>query len=92
MRVKNENCMFCNKPLTDKWQDIYCSQKCSSLASRKVERPSQKELQQLIWTKPTAQIAKELGVSDKAIEKWCKSYGIEKPPRGYWAKKQHSKL
>ena len=25
-------------------------------------------------------------MSDSAIGKWVKSYGITKPPRGYWAK------
>lgn len=30
--------------------------------------------------------AEEFGVSDQAISKWCKCYGISKPPRGYWAK------
>jgi PD-(D/E)XK endonuclease len=59
--------------------------------SRKVERPSKEELYKLVWAKPTAHIAKEFGVSDKAVEKWCKVYGIEKPPRGYWAKLYSSK-
>jgi biotin operon repressor len=52
----------------------------------KIIWPGKEELQKLIWEKPCAKIAKELGVSDKAIEKRCKKYGIEKPPRGYWAK------
>jgi hypothetical protein len=56
--------------------------------TRKVIRPSKEELFKLIWEKPTLQLAKEFGVSDKAIEKWCKFYEIEKPPRGYWAKKR----
>jgi hypothetical protein len=55
---------------------------------RKVTRPSKEELEKLLWEQPTTKIAKELGVSDKAITKWAKSYGIEKPPRGYWAKLQ----
>jgi hypothetical protein len=56
--------------------------------TRKVLRPSKEELEKLLWEKPTSQIAKDFGLSDKAIEKWCKAYGIEKPPRGYWAKLQ----
>jgi hypothetical protein len=39
----------------------------------------------LVWEKPTRRLAEDFGVSDKAIEKWCKAYGIPKPPRGYWA-------
>lgn len=54
---------------------------------RKVDRPSKEELTKMLWEKPTLQIAKDFGVSDKAIEKWAKAYGIVKPARGYWAKK-----
>ncbi|MBD2254409.1 group I intron-associated PD-(D/E)XK endonuclease [Nostoc parmelioides] len=54
--------------------------------TRKVVRPSKEELEKLVWEKPTAQIGKDFGVSDKSVEKWCKAYGIDKPPRGYWAK------
>ncbi|MBE8990813.1 hypothetical protein IQ275_27380 [Nostoc sp. LEGE 12450] len=60
--------------------------------ARKVERPSKEDLQKLVWTKPITHLAKDFGVSDKAIEKWCKAYEIEKPSRGYWAKKQYSKI
>lgn len=88
----HSKCLHCGKILLTRCQDTYCSQKCSQLASRKVIRPSKEELEKLIWEKSTRELSKELGVSDKAIEKWCKSYGIEKPPRGYWAKKQYSKL
>lgn len=44
------------------------------------------QLEKLVWEKSTVKIAQELGVSDKAVEKWCKKYCISKPPRGYWAK------
>ena len=54
--------------------------------TRKVDRPTKQELEKLVWQRPTSQLAKNLGVSDKAIEKWCKTYGINKPPRGYWSK------
>ena len=40
----------------------------------------------LVWQMPTTAVAKRLGVSDVAVIKWCRKYGIEKPPRGYWAK------
>jgi hypothetical protein len=54
----------------------------------KVVRPSREELQILLWEVPTTSIAKNLGVSDKAVEKWSKLYGLDKPPRGYWAKRK----
>lgn len=59
----------------------------SKMHTRKVERPFKEELEKLVWEKPASQIAKDFGVSGKAIEKWCKAYGIQKPPRGYWTKK-----
>ncbi len=48
--------------------------------------PDDDELKKIIWEMPTTQIAEKYGVSDKTVEKRCKSRGIEKPPRGYWAK------
>lgn len=60
--------------------------------SRKVVRPSKEELQKLVWKRPCIELSKVFGVSDKAIEKWCKSYGISKPPRGYWSKLKSGKL
>ena len=54
---------------------------------RKVIRPSKEELEKLVWQKSTSQLARDFGVSDNAIGKWCKLYEISKPPRGYWSKK-----
>lgn len=45
----------------------------------------------LVWTKPVSLLAKDFGVSDVAIAKWCKKMEIPKPPRGYWAKKKVKK-
>jgi hypothetical protein len=84
-RKKKNNCQKCGAPCRNK----YCSYKCSRQESRKVKnRPAKEELEKLIWEKSTVQIAKTFGVSDKAIENWCKQYGIAKPPRGYWAKQK----
>jgi hypothetical protein len=87
-KVIRESCLYCGKALAGFQQDTYCSRMCSTMASRRVERPSKEELEKLVWTKPTSQLAKEFGVSDKAIEKWCHAYCIQKPSRGYWTKQQ----
>ena len=50
--------------------------------------PSKDVLQQWVLQRPITMIAKELHVSDKAVEKHCKRLGIQKPGRGYWAKKR----
>lgn len=53
---------------------------------RKNRRPLQIELEKLVWEQPCTNVAKLYNVTSKAVEKWCKYYGISKPPRGYWAK------
>ncbi len=63
-----------------------CNKHQPKLTIRKVDRPSKEELRKLVWEMSTSKLAKTLGVSDNAIAKWCKIYGINKPPRGYWAK------
>jgi hypothetical protein len=51
---------------------------------RKVERPSKDELNSMIWTYPITYIAAIFDVSDVAVHKWIRSYGLNKPPRGHW--------
>ncbi|BAY88714.1 MULTISPECIES: hypothetical protein [unclassified Tolypothrix] len=45
----------------------------------------------MIWETSVLEVSHKFGVSDVAVAKWCKKYGIPKPPRGYWAKKNQSK-
>jgi hypothetical protein len=63
----------------------YCSPVGAQLASRKFQ-VTPVEMQQMVWELPTTQIALAYGVSDKAIEKFCKKHQIQKPGRGYWAR------
>ena len=56
----------------------YCSEKCRGIAERKVERPSAEYLNDLMrdignWTK----IGLMYGVSDNAVRKWAKRYGLD---------------
>lgn len=59
---------------------------------QKYNRPSPLELHKLVWTKSTAKVAKDIGCSAKAIEKWCKLYKIKKPQKGFWQKIESNKL
>ena len=79
-------CKVCEKPIDHTM--VYCSMECSSSIEKphKYEHPNKETLEKLIWTKPTLEVAKEFGVSDKAVEKLCKKLEVEKPPRGYWNK------
>jgi uncharacterized short protein YbdD (DUF466 family) len=55
------------------------------MGKKKVEKPSKTELSKVLWTKPSTHIAKDYNVSDFTIHNWADSYGLKKPPRGYWA-------
>ena len=72
------------KTLTEKFNT-------SRYEARKVTRPSKEELRSLLWEIPTQKLAERFGVSDVAISKWAKAYKIDKPPRGYWARKAAEK-
>ena len=54
--------------------------------NKKVVWPTKEELDKLILTMPIVDIATKYGVSDKAVAKWVKQYGLKKPKRGYWQK------
>lgn len=57
--------------------------------STKITWPNIEYFEKNLWKKPTTIIAQELGVSDKAVEKYIKKLGLTKPPRGYWSKFSH---
>jgi len=78
-------CPVCGE-LPNRSDTIFCSQTCVHKSRRRAKWPSAEELGGLVWKYPTTTIAKQFGVSDTAVSKWCTHYGIEKPPRGYWMK------
>lgn len=45
-----------------------------------------RKLFSLIWSRPTTEVAKELGISDVAVGKLCRRLQVPKSPRGYWAR------
>lgn len=71
IRPKEENHNYCQKCGKEISQNATYCVECAHLISRIVERPSREELKNLIRNKPFVQIAKQYGVSDKAITKWC---------------------
>lgn len=49
---------------------------CGQVSRRKIIRPSKVELERMVLELPMTKIAKQFGVSDNAVRKWCKSYGM----------------
>jgi hypothetical protein len=57
---------------------LFCCRKCKDLADRKVTRPTAEELQRLMqeignWSA----LGRRFGVSDNAVRKWAKRYGLD---------------
>lgn len=81
-------CMCCRKKFISIESRRFCSLSCANSFRQKNLKNviTEKELRKLVWSKPTVKVAEELNCSDVAVAKLCKKYGINKPPRGYWAK------
>ena len=56
------------------------------------KRPDKEILEKLVWEMSCVKIGEMFGVSDNAVNKWCKYYGIMKPGRGDWEKIKSGKL
>jgi len=77
LRNINMACAYCKSPMKGSHgNQRYCSERCARFASRKVIRPSKEQLAQEISTIPMTVIGEKYGVSDNAVRKWAKSYGI----------------
>jgi hypothetical protein len=55
---------------------VPCSVKHKKPSQRKVERPKKEVLFSLVLKHPFTQLSEMFNVSDNAIRKWCKLYGI----------------
>ena len=98
-RVKTRRRCGCGRALSKKTQGHECwvcfrrSPKLTSHLKaisqkqiRNSKAPSKEVLSDLIWKIPTTAIAKQFGVSDQAVTKWCRKYELAKPGPGYWRK------
>lgn len=56
------------------------------------KRPDKEVLEKLVWEMSCVKIGEMFGVSDNAVNKWCKYYGIKKPGRGEWGRIKYGKL
>lgn len=83
-----KNCYRCDNEFVfiEGVRTKYCSKDCFNKSHRKTDRPSKEELLRLIKDKSFTQIGRDFGVSDNAVRKWCKSYGLP------YTKKEISKL
>ena len=75
--VEPKYCKVCQSTLQHK-EKLYCSRECKHLdAPRKVERPDRSQLESDISNMSFLAIGRKYGVSDNAVRKWAKQYGID---------------
>lgn len=73
---KAAECAICRITLQDQ-QIRCCSTKCENIMRNSTsQKPSKEELLQLTSNHPFTKIGIMFGVSDNAVRKWCKYYGI----------------
>ena len=68
-------CKQCGSPLTSRGKTGLCFS-CYQKTTRIIERPEPRQLAQEIIESSFCAVGRKYGVSDNAIRKWCKSYGI----------------
>jgi len=70
-------CPFCGNGFRNGSKNgKYCSNKCRSDSSRKVERPSKQDLSELMEHNSWRSIGRKYNVSDSAVKKWAKKYEL----------------
>lgn len=75
-KPKIERKHYCSDCHSEVYKGSTICVSCSNLKRQKAERPSKEKLSELILQKPFIQIGKDYGVSDNAVRKWCKHYGL----------------
>ncbi len=75
--VKPTFCKMCKKPLTTD-QIKFCSRSCAGqdLSRRKVPRPDKETLAEDIESMNWVNMGKKYKVSDNAVRKWARTYGL----------------
>jgi hypothetical protein len=76
-RLCERPCQYCEEIFRPKQSvNKFCSRRCYRLHSRRTTRPSPEqlssELSRMTWTA----VGRKYGVSDRAVRKWAKQYGI----------------
>lgn len=61
-------------------QENYCSVECAIIGTRKVKRPSKSQLEKEIVAMSFLALGRKYGVTDNAVRKWAKQYGILSKP------------
>jgi hypothetical protein len=76
-RLGTKSCRHCHATFRPKKGTArYCSQRCYRVHSRKVTRPSVRQLSRDLSRMSWSAVGEKYGVSDNAVRKWARQYGI----------------
>lgn len=67
-------CLVCQSPCSSGL--TYCSPACRAVGRRRVARPSKEQLGRELGTLSWVALGRKYGVSDNAVRKWAKRYGL----------------
>ena len=82
-RRKKRNCPKCGRVI---WKTSSHCRHCRPRVQSK-RRPEKEQLERMVREVPMTRIGQKFGVSDNAVRKWCRGYGIEtKDRRRDWMK------
>lgn len=71
---ENKTCKVCGKKIL--WVSEYCKECYRLLETKTSNKPNKEHLKSLIRCTPFTRIATMYGVTDNAVRKWCKYYGL----------------
>lgn len=71
----DKTCEYCGKTIQG-GRKKYCCKECYSIGARKTDRPTVFQLRQDINSMPWVAIGKKYGVTDNAVRKWARAYGL----------------
>lgn len=80
--IKTKYCIECNSEISRYGKNLLC-RKCTDKENRKAKRPKKKELIILLQTFNFVKVGIMFGVSDNAVRKWCKLYGLSTKSKDY---------
>lgn len=66
--------------------DVTRTPSSSASAIEAPQPPTREALHALVWARPLAEVAAELGLSRTGLAKMCDRLDVPCPPRGYWAR------
>lgn len=72
-KVKSYYCEYCGK---EKSQNAEMCKECYDIYQQTVERPEPLDLMEMVFKEGFSAVGRKYEVSDNAIRKWCKSYGL----------------